>query len=175
MRIDNPLSRHWANNTLVQLVKNLPAMQEAEVQSLSGKHLLEKKLAAHSIILAWKISWTEEPGGLQSMRSQRDRQDLAIKTYHQPPNIYWVISGARHCTRFWRHWSSQHKQKLCPFRMSILVGEYKVLGMSCLELSLFQCHKQRPWKLRMSKPLFLVIQLGRNQAGVWFWSEAPSL
>ena len=88
MRIDNPLSRHWANNTLVQLVKNLPAVQEAEVQSLSGKHLLEEKLAAHSIILAWKISWTEEPGRLQSMRSQRDRQDLAIKTYHQPPHIY---------------------------------------------------------------------------------------
>ena len=88
MRIDNPLSRHWANNTLVQLVKNQPAMQEVQVQSLSGKHPLEKKLAAHSIICAWKILWTEEPGGIQSMRSQRDRHDLAIKPNHQPPNIY---------------------------------------------------------------------------------------
>ena len=45
-------------------------MQEMQVRSLGGEDPLEKEMAAHSHILAWKISWTEEPGGPQSMRSQ---------------------------------------------------------------------------------------------------------
>ena len=53
------------------MVKNLPAMQETMVRSLGWEDPLEKELAAHSRILAWRIPWTEEPGGLQSMGSQR--------------------------------------------------------------------------------------------------------
>ena len=53
------------------MVKKLPAMQETQVQSLSWEDPLEKGLAAPSSILAWSIPWTEEPGGLQSMGSQR--------------------------------------------------------------------------------------------------------
>ena len=53
-----------------QMVKNLLAMQEAWVQSLGLEHVLEKGMATHSSILAWKIPWTEELGGLQSMRFQ---------------------------------------------------------------------------------------------------------
>ena len=52
-------------------VKNLPAMQETLVQSLGQEDPLEKKTATHSSILAWKTPWMEEPGGLQSMESQR--------------------------------------------------------------------------------------------------------
>ena len=48
------------------MVKNPPAMQETPVHSLGGKDLLEKGMATHSSILAWRIPWTEEPGGLQS-------------------------------------------------------------------------------------------------------------
>ena len=59
----------------LQTVKNLPAMQKTRVQSLGRKDPLEKEMATHSSILAWKIQWTEEPGGLQSMGSQRVRQD----------------------------------------------------------------------------------------------------
>ena len=51
------------------MVKNLPAMRAIQVQSL-GQEDLEKGMAAHSGILAWRIPWTEEPGGLQSMGSQ---------------------------------------------------------------------------------------------------------
>ena len=51
--------------------KNLPAVQETQIQSLGWEDPLEKEMATHSSILAWKISWTEEPGGLQSMGSQR--------------------------------------------------------------------------------------------------------
>ena len=57
---------------VVQLVKNPPEMQETWVQSV-GKIPLEEGMATHSSILDWRIPWTEEPGGLQSMGSQRDR------------------------------------------------------------------------------------------------------
>ena len=56
---------------MTQLVKNLPAMRETRDRSLSREDPLEKGMAIHSNILAWKIRWTEEPGGLQSMGSQR--------------------------------------------------------------------------------------------------------
>ena len=62
------------------MVKNLPAKQETQVRSLGWEDPLEKGIATHSNILAWTIPWTEEPGGLQSMGSQKvrhDRSDLA--------------------------------------------------------------------------------------------------
>ena len=60
---------------VAQMVKNPPAMQETRVQSLGQTDPLEKRMATHSSILAWRIPWTEEPGGLQSMWSQRVRHD----------------------------------------------------------------------------------------------------
>ena len=60
---------------VAQSVKNLPAAQETWVQSLGWEDPLEKEMATHSSILAWKISWTEEAGGLQSMGSQRVGHD----------------------------------------------------------------------------------------------------
>ena len=59
---------------MAQRVKNLPAMQETQetwVLSLDQEDPLEKEIATHSSILTWRIPWTEEPGGLQSMGSQR--------------------------------------------------------------------------------------------------------
>ena len=56
-------------------MKNLPAMQESQVRLLGLEDPLEKEMAAHSSILAWRISWTEEPGGIQSTESQRIRHD----------------------------------------------------------------------------------------------------
>ena len=60
---------------MAQVVKNLPAMQETRVQSLGWEDPLEKGIATHSTILAWRIPWTEESGGLQSIGLQRDRHD----------------------------------------------------------------------------------------------------
>ena len=54
------------------MVKNLPAMQETCVQSLGQEDPLEKEMVTHSGILAWEISWTEDPGGLQSMGLQKE-------------------------------------------------------------------------------------------------------
>ena len=60
---------------LAQIVKCLPAMRETQVQSLDREDPLEKEMATHSSTLAWKIPWTEEPGRLQSMGSQRVGHD----------------------------------------------------------------------------------------------------
>ena len=60
---------------VAQTVKRLPTMWEIRVQSLGQKDPLEKETATHSSILAWKIPWTEEPGELQTMGSQRVGQD----------------------------------------------------------------------------------------------------
>ena len=58
---------------MAQTVKKVPAMQETQVQTLGQEDPLEKRMATHSSIPAWKIPWTEEPGGLQSVGSQRVR------------------------------------------------------------------------------------------------------
>ena len=60
---------------MAQMVKNLPAMQETWVRSLGREDPLEKEMATYSTILAWRIPWTEEPGGLQSTGLQRAGQD----------------------------------------------------------------------------------------------------
>ena len=70
---------------MAQLKKNLPAMQERQekqVQSLGREDSLEEEMATHSNILAWKIPWTEEPGGLQSKGLKRVGHDWAIKHPH---------------------------------------------------------------------------------------------
>ena len=56
---------------MAQMVKNLPAMKETWVQFLNWEDPLEKGMATHFSVLSWRIPWTEEPGGLQSMGSQR--------------------------------------------------------------------------------------------------------
>ena len=61
---------------MAQMVKNLPAMQETQIQSLGWEDSLEKEMATHSSIPAWRIPWTEELGRLQFMGSQRVGNDL---------------------------------------------------------------------------------------------------
>ena len=66
---------------MAQTVKNLPAMQETQVWSLGGEDTLEKRMATHSSMLAWRIPRTEEPGGLQSVGSHRVKRDWATNTH----------------------------------------------------------------------------------------------
>ena len=63
------------------VVKNLPVMQETRVQPLGQEDTLEEGMATHSSFLAWRIPWTEEPGGLQSMGSQRAGHDRVTFTF----------------------------------------------------------------------------------------------
>ena len=90
---------------MAQQVKNLPAMektQKIKVQSLAGENPLEEETATHSSSLAWKIPWTEEPGGLQSTASQRVRHDRVLShsivflrhISHQPAWIKPTLTAA---------------------------------------------------------------------------------
>ena len=65
----------YLTSLVAQMVKHLPTMEETRVRSLGWEDPLEKEMATHSSILAWKIPWTEEPGWLQSMGSQRVGHD----------------------------------------------------------------------------------------------------
>ena len=65
----------YSASLVVQMVKNLPAMQETKVRFLGQEDALEKEMATHSSILAWRIPWTKEPGRVQSMSLQRVRHD----------------------------------------------------------------------------------------------------
>ena len=75
---------------VAQTVKNLPVMQETRVWSLGWEDPLEKVMATHSSILAWRISWTEEPGRLQSLELQRVGHDWTTDTF----NFYWCGASA---------------------------------------------------------------------------------
>ena len=75
--IGYPLQYSWAS-LVAQKVKRVPAMQETWVRSLGQEDPLEKEMATHSSTLAWKIPWTEEPGRLQSMGSQRVGRDFTF-------------------------------------------------------------------------------------------------
>ena len=89
LRIPNsgaPVTRHWVGDLallwaslVAQMEKNPPAMWETWIWSLGWEDLLEEGMATHSSILSWRIPWTEEPGRLQSMGSQRVRHNWATK------------------------------------------------------------------------------------------------
>ena len=74
MLVDPCCFSHSAS-LVAQRVKNLPAMQETQVRTLGWKDPLEKEMTTYPSIPAWRIAWTEESGGLQSMGSQRVRHD----------------------------------------------------------------------------------------------------
>ena len=67
-------------------------MQETQVQSLGWDDSLEKEMATHSSTLAWRIPWREEPGGLQSMGSQRVEHDWATSRHNDNETMYWCIT-----------------------------------------------------------------------------------
>ena len=87
---------------VAQIVKNLPAMQETWVKSLDQGDLLEKEMATHSWILAWRIPWTEEPYGLQSVGWQRVRHNRLTNTLSMNMKIC-INSCNSQVLWIWRH------------------------------------------------------------------------
>ena len=79
---------------VVQSVDNLPAIQKTWIQSLGQEDPLEEEMATHSSILAWRIPWTEEPGGLQSMGLQRVRHDWMTNTTRDKGGHYIMVKGS---------------------------------------------------------------------------------
>ena len=94
INLENHVSNYSSTNDIAslvaQMVKRLSAMQETLVQSLGWEDPLEKEMTAHSSTFAWKIPWKEEPGGLQSMESQRVGHDgatsLSLMIFDLPSN-----------------------------------------------------------------------------------------
>ena len=80
---------------VAQTVKNLPEKQDTWVWSLGQEDPLEKGMAAHSSILAWRIPWTEEPGGLQSMWSQKVRHHWVTKHSTESRNNWFLYFGKK--------------------------------------------------------------------------------
>ena len=94
-----PWRKAW-QPPMTQMVKNLPAVQETWVQSLGREDPLEKDMATHFSILAWRIPWTEEPGGLQSMGLQRVEHKSAINTHtHTRTHTHIPYRFAFNCLR----------------------------------------------------------------------------
>ena len=87
------------------MVKNLPTFQETQVWFQSWKDSLEKGIATHSHILAWRIPWTEEPGELQSMGSQRVGHNWAPNTH-----IFLLTSRKTNCSNFYSLYFERIKQ-----------------------------------------------------------------
>ena len=96
-----------STSLVAQTVKRLPTMQETQVQSLGQENLLEKEIATHSSIRAWTIPWTEKPGRLQSMGSQRVGHDFTFlsfilqkrkpRTSSEPKDIHPPVSPTHLC------------------------------------------------------------------------------
>ena len=110
-----PMSNHYMQLCgrhkafpVAQMIKNLPAMQENWVRSLGQEDPLEKEVATHSSILAWRVPWTEERGGLPSMGSQRVRRDWATNSF---------FCGGHSSTCFDRH-TSFSRTPLCRYKIS---------------------------------------------------------
>ena len=110
---------------LAQQVKNLPAMretQEMRIWSLSRGDPLEKETATHSSILAWKIPWTEKPGGLQSKGLQRIGHNWATQHTHRVSNLSITL-------RVWNAWLSFHQSCCKAIQFPALVSN-AVIGLA---------------------------------------------
>ena len=121
-------------------------MQETEVQSLGQKDPLEKGMAAHSSILAWRVPWTEEPGGLQSMGSQRVGHDWATNTFERyEPLLRSPLRGRFICGAYITEvvlWGNCLSSYLVEKFLLSLHGQVVCVHacvLSCFKLSCFSC------------------------------------
>ena len=103
----------------ISVVKNLPAKQEMWIQSPGWEDPLEKRTATHSSILAWEIPWTEEPGGLQSLRSQRVGYWTHIHTSHSTGEEDW-----NDLTEDIRPVSNRSRTHVLDSRLQIIEGNF---------------------------------------------------
>ena len=106
MLTDSVISTCFGASLVAQRLKRLSVMQETPVQSLGWEDPLEKEMATHSNILAWRTPWTEEPGRLQSTGSQRVGHDWATSLSLPWDGLPWQLNGkepACQCRRCQRH------------------------------------------------------------------------
>ena len=109
---------------MAQMVKNLPATQETRAQSVGQEGTLEKEMATHSSILAWRIPWTEKPGGLQSVGLRRVWHNWASNTYTQTRKTKAFKGKLRSLTEIKRYLEYQLAwvSVLIPSLISVIVA-----------------------------------------------------
>ena len=174
------VSKNWTSyqhpcSLVAQRLKHLPAMWETWVRSLGLEDPLEKEMATHSSILAWRIPWTEEPSGLQSTGSQRVGHDWV--TSRSQPNC--LVSKGKHraVPEFTLSISSKHKVKLYCFLWAFDNG-YKI--SSSFVCNVFYKHIICYWKflllsillhsqtlLKMVRPIYLHMKSTKKQKTVF--------
>ena len=109
----------WLNFVVAQMVKSLPAVWETRVRFLGREDPLEKEMATHSSILAWKIPIMEEPGSLQPMGSQRGGHDWATSLYETKVSSSCHCVGWLHIFLLWNlGWESKCFLKFCEKELS---------------------------------------------------------
>ena len=117
---------------MAQIVKNVPVMQETRVQPLGREDTLEEGMATHSNFLAWRIPWTEKPGGLQSTGSQRVRHDYRnnedlqteVHAFLSPPET----SPSAFSSSTWKcQFSSCSANSILDFFISYAIGAMTLL------------------------------------------------
>ena len=119
------------------MVRNLPAIQETWVKSLDGEDPLKEEMATHSSIPAWRIPWTEEPGGFQSMGLKRVGHDWVANTYTFPPVQPPSLDS----------WEFSSVQSLAPFNFMAAVticsdfGAQKIKSVIVCIVSPSICHE----------------------------------
>ena len=107
------------SSLVAQRIKHLPAMQETRVQSLGWEDPLEKEMATHTSILAWRIPWTEEPGGLPSIGSQRVRQKTNTLYFSGLSQTAMIFMGKTN--RAWQAWGRKESDRLSDFHSVIKI------------------------------------------------------
>ena len=184
----NPLcgqSVRWAQEPLLawllwtslvaQTVKHLSTMRETKVHSLGWEDLLEKKMATHSSILAWKIPRTEEPGGLQSVGSQRvehDRATLLSFTLGWAQWI-WACQGEALSGGLARGKPDQPRSAFAKSQLCAQKGGWALLGPSRFSVWLSPCRPGAPWGGGLPVPLHSVQHSQGLAQGSGHCGESP--
>ena len=146
---------------VAQTVKRLPIMRETWVRSLGQEDPLEKEMAAHSSILAWKIPWTEEPGRLQSMGSQRVRHNWATSLTHSrtliidPVSLFALATG-KHRNILQPNFS-YHVEILWHICTKILPLDHPYLFIYVLLLQVIASHFKSFFEQHRSSRAFLLL------------------
>ena len=178
--IDYPLQYSWAS-LVAWLVNNTPAMRETWVQSLGWEDPLEEGMATHSSILAWRIPWTQEPGGLQSMGSQKVGHSWMTKHSTQLEQnrdvlecveVHFMKSGAkvqqlqRHWTVLWKVTKNESSSSLPLLDSSLWVPSAHLASAFCFSrLALFSVpvgHFSRCVCSRASTAFFALVSSHRS-------------
>ena len=157
---------------MAQTVRNLPAIQETQVQSLGQEDPLEQGMATHSRILAWRIPWTEEPDGLQFMGWQRDTAEATERArfgghIYKPRNPKDYRHTLRNQEGAWNrgcYWTLEGTAQPPPWCLTILPPGCETVNLCCSEPPAGGTSSQQSRKLS-ARPLYhvTVICIQRNK------------